>query len=165
MKLELLQLEVDMLLLKYGEASVLKALATATTCTEDGLQERLAVLKSKKVESSSRRFARKQPLEIAKEVIKGSTNEDQLLDLANLYQNKQFLPQLKDVRRFLGRFKITNNIKTRHDATRAVFESLNRCTREELEEFAPESDSDGRSSFEKLAEQIMGEPERESHDD
>ena len=157
MKVELLQLEVEMLLLKYGETSVLKALATATTSTEHGLQEKIDALKLKKAKSAKPKFSRKQPLDIAKEVITGSANEDRLMRLAILYQNRQFLPQLKDVRRFLGRFNVTKNIKSRSDATRLVFESLDRCTGEELKEFASDSGAVSKSSYDMLADQIMGD--------
>ena len=159
MKAELLQIEVEVLLLKYGEASVLKALSAATASTEEELRRKINVLKEKKTKTTKSTIAKKQPLDVAKEVIAGSTNEDQLMSLAVLYQNRQFLPQLKDVKRFLGRFNITKVVKNRNDATRIVFESLSRCSQEELMGFTSDSNTGGQSSFAKLAEHIMGDRE------
>ena len=164
MNIELLQIEVEILLLRYGEASVLKALSAAISSTEEELRGKINVLKEKKAKTTKNARAKKQPLDVAKEVIVGSANEDQLMSLAIRYQNREFLPQLKDVKRFLGRFNVTKDVKSRNDATRVVFESLSRCSQEELKELASASDTEGQSSFAKLAEHIMGDRENKSSD-
>ena len=156
MEVELLQIEVEILLLKYGETSVLKALSAAIASNEEDLRGKISALKEKKAQTTKNTRAKKQPLDVAKEIIAGSTNEDQLMSLAILYQNRQFLPQLKDVKRFLGRFNIIKNVKSRNDATRAVFESLSRCSQEELMSYTADTNTGGQSSFSKLAEHIMG---------
>lgn len=164
MNIELLQIEVEILLLKYGEDSVLKALSAAISSTEEELRGKISVLKEKKSKITKNVRTKKQPLDVAKEVIVGSINEDQLMSLAIRYQNREFLPQLKDVRRFLGRFDITKNVKSRNDATRVVFESLRRCSQEELKGLTSDSDTEGQSSFAKLTEHIIGGRENKSSD-
>ena len=170
MEIELLQIEVEFLLLKYGETSVLKALSAAIASNEEDLRGKICALrgkinalKEKKAQTTKNTRAKKQPLDVAKEIIAGSTNEDQLLSLAILYQNRQFLPQLKDVKRFLGRFNVFKNVKSRNDATRAVFESLSRCSQEELMSFTADTNTGGQSSFSKLAEHIMGDRGNKSY--
>ncbi len=162
MKNDLLQIEIDLLLLKYGEAAVIKALSSAVVTTEDELNKKIRTLKEKKLKAPKSPRQQKQPLDIAKEVITGSSNEHQLIKLATLYQNKQFLPQLKDVKRFLGRFNINKNIKSRNEATRVVFESLTKCSSDELTTFSTNSNTNSQSSFAKLAEHIMGDGNNKS---
>lgn len=155
MKSELLQIEVELLLVKYGEAAVLKALATAADVNEAILIEKIKSLQKAKTRPTARR-AQKQLIDVAKAVTEGSPNEDLLDKLAVLYQNKQFLPQLKDVKKFLGRFNMVRNIKNRNDATKIVFESLKKCSRDELAGFISDLDVGKQSSFATLAEHIMG---------
>lgn len=162
MKTELLQIEIDLLLLRYGEPTVLKALSSATNSTEEELRRKIEVLKEKKLQTKKSTRAKKQPLDIAKDVIADSANGEQLLRLAHLYQNRQFLPQLKDVKRFLGRFNVNKDVKSRNDATRIVFESLRRCSIEELTELTIDSNAEEQSSFAKLAGHIMGDSENKS---
>ena len=164
MSTELIQIEVEILLLKYGEDSVLKALSAAIVSTEEELRKKIDALKEKKAKTTKGRRTKKQPLDIAEEVIARSPNKDQLMNLAISYQNRQFLPQLRDVRRFLGRFGIRKNVKSRNDATRVVFECLNRYSQEELESLASDSNAEGQSSFSKLAGHIMGDRENKSSD-
>jgi len=156
MNTELLKIEVDLLVLKYGESAALRAFASATGSTEDAVRRRLAALKEKKTKSRGAQI-KKRPIYIAKDVAKGSVKEEQLMRLAVSYQNRQFLPQLKDVRRFLGRFNIERAIKSRDNATRIVFETLNRCSSEELDDFLSDSIKSGQSSFSRLAGHIMGD--------
>lgn len=162
MKKELLQIEIDLLLLKYGETAVIKALSSVSDKSEDEIVEKIRVLKERKTKVSKTPRQQKQPLDIAKEVITGSSNESQLINLAILYQNKQFLPQLKDVKRFLGRFNVSKNIKSRNEATRVVFESLAQCSLDELIYLATDSNTNSQSSFAKLAEHIMGDGDNKS---
>ena len=164
MKSELLKIEVELLLLKYGEESVLKALSGTTGSTEDAIHQKLSMLKEKKTNSKISR-TKKRPIDVAKEVVGDSVNKEQLMQLAVSYQNRQFLPQLKDVKRFLGRFNITKNITSRDNATRIVFESLNRCSSEELNGFLSDINMADGSSFSRLAGHIMGDrdSERSSH--
>lgn len=157
MNTELLKIEVDLLVLKYGEEAALRAFAGATGSTEDAVRRKLATLKEKKTKSMGAR-TKKRPIDIAKDVAKDSAHEEQLLRLAVSYQNRQFLPQLKDVRRFLGRFNIEKSIKSRDNATRIVFETLNRCSSDELDDFLSDSIESDQSSFSRLAGHIMGDP-------
>ncbi len=158
MKSELVQIEVELVLLKYGEPAVLRALSAATGANEDELRKKTKALQEKKAKSPRVPKIKKQLIDVAREVVTGSANEDELLKLASLYQNKQFLPQFKDVKRFLGRFNIAKDVKSRNDATKSVFESLNKCSGEELKGFITDVDTDtgGRSSFATLADHIMG---------
>ena len=154
MKAELLEVEVELLLLKYGEASVLKAISATTGSSEDTIRKKLSILKEKKTIRKKSRL-KKRPIDVAKDVVGDSANKEQLMQLAVSYQNRQFLPQLMDVRRFLHRFNIAKNVKSRDNATRIVFESLNRCSPEELNDFLSGINRSEHSPFSILAGHIM----------
>jgi len=162
MKADLLQVEVELLILKYGEASIVKAIALSLNSSEDDILKKIKELRVKRDKTPKATKPKKSPLDVAKEVITGGKNEDLLTDLAVLYQNKQFLVELKDVKRFLGRFNISREVKSRNEGTRLVFEALCRNTREELSEFISDSNSAGKSSFAKLADHIIGGSGKES---
>lgn len=162
MKSELVQIEIELILLKYGESAVVKALSTVTGVSEDDLKNRIQSLQEKKAKPAKAPTVRKQPIDIATEIVKGTANENELTSLATLYQNKQFLPQLKDVKRFLGRFNAPGTPKSRNDATRVVFESLCKCTSEELKGFIENTNAGGDSAFATLADHIMGVNENKS---
>lgn len=156
MKADLLQIEVELLLLKYGEASAVKAIALSLNSSEEDILKKIEALRAKKDKTPKTARPKKAPLDVAKEIVAGDTNEDLLTNLAILYQNKQFLAELKDVKRFLGRFNISKEVKSRNEGTRLVFEALCRTTREELSDFISDSNSGGESSFAKLADHIIG---------
>lgn len=162
MKSELVQIEVELILLKYGESAVVKALSAATGVSESELKARIKTLQEKKATAARAPKVKKQPFDIASGIVKGAANENELMSLATLYQNKQFLPQLKDVKKFLGRFNLPNMPKSRIDATRVVFESLCNCTSEDLKCFIENTNVGGDSAFATLADHIMGGNENKS---
>jgi hypothetical protein len=164
MKSELVQIEVELIVLKYGEPAVLKALATVTGASENELLDKIKMLKENKIKPKRAAKKQKQPIDIAKDIFINAINEHELMELANLYQNKLFLPQLKDVRRFLGRFNITKTLKSRNDATRLVFDSLIKCTNDELKGFIADVNLSENSSFATLTDQIMGTHEGKASD-
>lgn len=162
MKADLLKLEVELLLLKYGESSVVREVALSLNSSEEDILKKIEALRAKKDKSPKAARPKKSPLDVAKEVVAGAENEDLLTDLAILYQNKQFLSELKDVKRFFGRFNISKEVKSRNEGTRLVFEALYKTTREELSDFILDSNSGGQSSFSKLADHIIGGNSKES---
>jgi hypothetical protein len=162
MKSELVQIEVDLLLVKYGESAVLKALSVATGADEIKVKRKVKSLRETKEKHLTEKKEQKQPIDVATAVVEGSANEDLLGKLAVLYQNRQFLPQFKDVKRFLGRFNIGKSAKNRNDATKIVFESLKKCSREDISGFITDLSAGDQSSFSTLADHIMGSHDRKS---
>lgn len=165
MKSKLVQIEVELLLLKYGENAVIRALALASGLNEEKLQEKIFSLQELKTKPARTQKEKKQLVDIANEVLKGAAHEEELRKLAALYQNKRFLPQLKDVKRFLGKFSIGKYAKSRNEATKMVFESLKKCSLDELTAFISEVDNGEQSSFATLADHIMGSHGRKSSND
>lgn len=156
MSINILELELEILVLKYGRQKVYKAFANIQGKSEVEIYYKVKSLKELKEKRASKKRPKKLPLEIAEEIISGSANEEQLNKLAILFQNKQFLPQLKDVRRFLERQNINTTVRSRSNSTRSIFETLKHCNKEELDELLIDSKTDEQSSFAKLSDQIIG---------
>ena len=59
MEIEFLQIEVEILLLKYGETAVLKALSSATASNERDLRGKISALKEKKSANNEKHESKK----------------------------------------------------------------------------------------------------------
>ncbi len=80
-----------------------------------------------------------------------------ILELARRFENKTFLPQMRDVRNFLVPFGLDRNIlKSRVDSAQKVIEKLCELSPSELAELVDFVPS-GNSAFSELAGEIMGD--------
>lgn len=155
MKKELLEIEVRLLIHKYGYNNILRTLALVKESSLEQIEALLCDIEKRGDRLKSKK--RKSDIEIAEETIKGSENYEVLKLLAMHYHNKRFLPQLKDAKRFLEQAGIdAGSIKSRVLATKRVFESLKSYNLKELEELIPSCESDGETAFSALAKEIIG---------
>ncbi len=162
MKIDFLTIEVELLLLKYGDAAIIKALAEAQGITADQVLQRLDAARTQKRQSGAKAKPRKAAIEIVKEVILGAENERELMDLAIRFQNKRFLPELKDVKRFSERNGIPSNFSSRDAAAKPIFEKLRLLGRERLDDLLGSSESNDESQFARLSRQLIeGEGEKD----
>jgi len=155
MKNDFLKIEMELLLLKYGEASVVKALAEAQGVSADKLLQNLEDKRKQKRQGTTKARVRKPAIDIARELIEGSENEQLLLDLAGRFQSKSFLPQLKDVKRFAERNGISDNFASRDAAAKPLFEKLRMFSRERIQELLASADSAKESHFAQLSKQLI----------
>jgi hypothetical protein len=86
--------------------------------------------------------------------VEPETNENKKVER---YENKSFLPQLKDVQRFLERSRVgPKSLKSRRDALKHVLAALSRLPAEELDRLARLSTGGSDSDYAHLAREIMG---------
>jgi hypothetical protein len=120
----------------------------------------LAAAEQKKHAKKARRV--QSATEIATEF--GKTRPDAadiLQTLAKRYENRAFLPQLRDVERFLERRGTRgSHLKSRRDAARPLMEALGKLANAELRELVVESEPGQESDYALLAREIMGAPKR-----
>ena len=155
MKKEILNIEIELLIVKYGYKNILEALSKIKGISIDEIEFSIASLQKK---SDMRKPIRKKSIiEVAEDVISGAEHYTSLHKLAIKYRNKEFLPQLKDVRRFLERSGIeSNKLKSRVDSTKKVFEFLKGLSKHEIESLLTEIPENGESAFSALANEIIG---------
>lgn len=154
MKKDFLEIELRLLIQKYGYSSILRKLAVIKESSLEQIETLLCEIEQRGNRSKTKK--QKSDIEVAEETIKGSANYEVLKQLALSYHNKRFLPQLKDVKRFLSQSGVDiSNIKSRVLATKKVFELLKGFGRKELEELNPSYERNGETAFSALAKEII----------
>jgi len=150
-----LEIEIKLLVLKYGHTAVLKGLAMAANTSLEEIEAMIRRITERKT-SKARTLQRKTAIETAEKIISSSANYKLLHELAVRYQDRTFLPQLRDARQFLERHGINQKVKKRSVAVRPVFEVLLAQSQEELKELLAELHPAGTSTFSQLANEIIG---------
>lgn len=118
---DLLKIDIRFLFSRYGRAAALRAISEALNLTDEELQEELRKL----VESVPSR--KKKPKVFTVEDLKVIPQEslECLLVLDARYENRTFLPELRDANRFLERYgPRAPRIKSRGAGKRRIFEIL-----------------------------------------
>jgi hypothetical protein len=153
-----LRLHLSLLLAQYGEPSVLEGLAPLIGHTPKELHDRLNDVH--KV-GHARQKKPKGPVRVGSSVealIAEHPDKAELLrKIQARFVARTFLPELKDVRRFLDRHgQPSTSVKKRDDAFGRVAKQLAGLPKAELEAVASESMSSGYSSLGLISDQILG---------
>ncbi len=159
MKDQFLGIEVRLLVLRYGRPAVLAALARDSGRTVSQLEQELFALEQK---APSTRTARThQPLLDVVSSVGGDRPEilEVLRELAVSYQNRVFLPSLRDVHRFLDRLGVNDvAAKSRAAAGPAVIRALAKLQPEQIRDIAAKEHPHRESDYAVLSRAIMGTP-------
>jgi hypothetical protein len=154
--LELLDLDVRLLLLRHGRAKVLQALAVLGEQTVEELELQMQALGQK-----TKAKKRAQPVLmdlVAEQAGLRPEISEPLRALAVAFENRTFLPQLRDVQRFLDRIGAPHGkFKSRAAAAPSVVRALAKLGPDDLAHLTadkPGPDSD----YSLLARAIMGTP-------
>jgi hypothetical protein len=100
---EILDLEISLLLLKHSRRSVLQAIARRERLSDDVVEQEFRSLLSVNNASNRKKKSSPKPFDIDS-VISGREDKALLLrELNARFENRTFLPELKDVKRFFDR--------------------------------------------------------------
>ena len=148
-----LQLEIRLRLLKNGRQKVLSALAELGEQSIEDVEKELQAMEQRGRKAKIKPTA----IELAALESRGSKEIDEHLRvLAIAFQNKTFLPQLRDVQRFLDRREPHGKFKSRNAAAPALFRTLAKLPKEELISLTMPDESLEESDYSILARTIMG---------
>lgn len=155
---DLLDIDVRLLIIRYGKRKVLEALARLGEQTLDELMQQLPAVKQG---SKSKTKRRAEPPSLIDLVASETRGKDDLTELVRVlaveFQNRTFLPHLRDVQRFLDRAGVPHgHLKSRAAAARVVIRALATLSRDELLHLAERDRSSGDSDYSLLARAIMG---------
>lgn len=157
---KILELEIQLLLKKYGYSKVVKALGLSQERTIEDIEQEISKVQDNKVKGKPAR-KKSSVLEIALKVATQAPHISQQLQLlAVKFEETTFLPLLKDVRRFLE--KQSNKpvtLKNRLAGASQVFSVLKNMTAHELDELL-EATNNTESDFSLLSEQIISRSSR-----
>jgi hypothetical protein len=159
----LLNLELRVLLLRYGRSRVIEALAQLGEQSLDEVQAEITAAEQKP--RGKKRAAIQSATEIAAELAREKPEiSDALQALAAGYDNRTFLPQLRDVQRFLQRTGTSaSHVRSRRDAARPLVIALSRLGADELNRIVPSSSSRD-NDYALLAREIIGQRSAPKHD-
>jgi hypothetical protein len=152
---ELLNIDLRLLLLRYGKTRVSDALTKLEEPTVGELESEIATIKIRKSRGKRKTVS---AIEVAAEISRDKPECSQSLQsLAARYENRTFLPHLRDVHRFLERSGTRHaSVRSRADAARSVFNSLSRLSADELRKLAESPGTSRDSDYALLAREIMG---------
>lgn len=152
----ILSIEVRVLLVKYGYRKLIQALSEVKSDSIEKIEEDI-----RKLELSKRNKSKPhaEPIDdIVSKIINNNLEKaDQLRKLAASYENRTFLPRLRDVRQFLERNSVNPRIlKSRPSAVSQVFRTLASLDISQLEEYLVASGTGTDNALSILSDQIMG---------
>lgn len=127
------------------------------------IEAELAAAQNKK-KTGTRRSQPRSASEIAAEISRNEPERSHSLQkLASRYDNKTFLPTLRDVRRFLDRTGVSDSKpKDRRRAALQVVTALSRVSAQELDQLAASPEHETESDYSVLAREIIGGKARSS---
>lgn len=150
------ELEIRLLLLRYGRRRVVEALARLGDQRVEDVEREISSSECK----TKRKRSQPSSLDIvASEGKKRPEIAHYLNQLANSYEARTFLPQLRDVVRFLEQGGVTvGRPKSRTAAAPTLFRALGKMEPAELRRLTTSSPSEADGDFALLARAIMRNP-------
>lgn len=159
MKDHLLDIDVRLLVLRHGRQKVLSALARLVEQTPEQLDQQLLALEHK---PPARRGGgpKLSLVEVAAlECRERAEIKEPLRALAVAFENRLFLPNLRDVQRFLDRVGASpQKFKSRTIAGPALIRALSKLPKDELLGLSAQDTSPHESDYALLSRAIMGGP-------
>lgn len=155
MKKEMLSYDVALLLLRYGPSPVVGELAQQLGMSEERLLVDLDRMRDlpRKGSATKRRAT---GFSVEKFVSEHPEMAEMLITLDARYENRTFLPELRDVKRFLDKHGHTlRTVKSRQVAKRRVFEVLVGLEPRRVVDLAKEQFSGADSSLGMISDQIL----------
>lgn len=153
----LLDLELRLLVARYGKTKVAKALSEIGSADLTTIEAGVKDYENGSKRSKAQRRTKKSIEEMVREVNPANPDIAHLLEkLARAYENKEFLPELREVKRFLEYRDIPSlKIRSRRDALPIVLQALAPCSIDELRKLDEERRS-SRSDLGIITDQILG---------
>ena len=153
MNSKLLDVDVQLLILRYGRSQVLEALARLGKQTVEDLELQLRAVEQK---SKAKRTTPPAIDLLASACRERPEITESLRALAVRFDNRTFLPHLRDVRRFLDRIGAPPaKLGSRASAAPFLVRALAKLTPEELSRLSVPDESAGESDYSLLAHAIM----------
>lgn len=156
-----LGLWTKLLIAEYGRDRVIAALAEIENVEFDAIEREIQAHKQRKI---GRRYKQSSTLS---ELLKNSNLDPKKLALINqigcAYENKKYLPELWQAKRFLDSRGIeTRNIRSRIAALPLIVKVLSNLSADELTDLAAGSSKSARGDLGIIADQILGSANEKS---
>lgn len=155
---EFLELEVSLILLKYGKEALLKTLARRMQLSDEALRLELEKLALRAEYPSASKKKAIRPFSLDSVLIGREEKAGPLRQLCARFENRTFLPELKDVKRFFDRHGMPAPIwKSRSLAQASLFRFLADLDVTELYKLLDEGPAGAEaSSLGLISDEILG---------
>lgn len=151
----LLHYEIILLLAKYGEKQVLEAFASHLHLPSDVLEAKLLEMSKLKPRVTTKKRHESSAI-IDSLVVQHPDKAEYLKKLFSRFQNKTFLPELKDLKRFYNRHADDlGRVKSRTDAIPKLFKLIASLDIKDLTNLCDDFKAGEYSSLGILSEEIM----------
>lgn len=152
---EILELELSLLLIKYGEKRVLKSLAKVNGLRASELEANLKRIHQAEKKPTKRKG--RDTSKVVEEIINQHPQKTQLLKLLySRFQSRTFLPQLRDIKRFFNKHSLEpGSLSSRNNSAAKVFKLLANLDEIELKELTQEQDKAQYSALGIISDEIM----------
>lgn len=154
-----MSLHVKLLVSQYGRGEILKALAHIDGIDLATVEREFQSVQASLKEKNKKRNPVNKPniRKILERTVIPPNVQPLVKHLAYAYESKNFLPELRKVRRFLESHGVeANKIRSRSVALSKIIDVLARQTPEILKELIAESEQDTGSDLAIIADQILG---------
>jgi len=154
---QFLEIDVRLLVLRYGRQRVLNTIARLTDQTFEELEQHLQTVEQKP--KAAQTNASKPALVeiVASECRERPDIAESLRTIALDFENRTFLPELRDVKRLFDRIGVpSSKLKSRIAAGPLLIRTLSKLSREELLRLAQRDKVPGESDYSLLSRAIMG---------
>lgn len=161
----MLELELRLLLLRYGRRLVLETLASLGTQTIEDFEREISA-----IEDRRDRRAHKTAPSARTLIMEAFRDRPEVIiaveTLVANYEKRTFLPQMRDVQRFLNRYgEGSGRLRSRRTALTQLIEALAKMTPAQIADLSKTSEGSNDSDYALLAREIMkGEPTRRHRD-
>jgi len=151
----LLEIELRLLLLRYSRRRILEALAVLRESTVEEIEAELSLIEERVVSHKPRTTP--SATDLVYEMSRARPESIEFLQaLAARYDNRTFLPHLRDVQRFLDRIGFAHGqLKSRRAAARHMLTALCRLSVDDLKRLSTHGATTS-GDYEMLAREIMG---------
>ncbi len=152
---EILELELKLFLIKYGEKKILTSLAKLIGISPSELENKVQKVHQvgkKTVKEKGNRLSR-----VIEEIIEQHPQKARLLrKLYDQFQDRSFLPETHDIKRLLHRYELkSDGLKSRDSSAPKVFKLLASLEENELEELVQLHKNSNFSSLGIISDEIM----------
>jgi hypothetical protein len=151
----ILELQVELLVLQHGRRSVVEAIAGTGGRPAEEIERDIASIQRRKV------VKRRKEVNSEETLLREFRGRPDLLPLIRRllqsYENRIFLPNLRDVQRFVERSGgLKSRLKSRQLAIVPLIRTLAGLTDTEIERIVHDLSAAGSNDYELLAREIMG---------
>ncbi len=153
---KILEIEIKILLLKHGYKSIITALSKIKDTSIESVISDIEKQEERNLLNKNKKAIKTDYIDLVYSKIQAHENKEYLLSLLTQFQNKTFLPELKDVRKFIEQSGGNPvKAKSRMDSVKILFETLMKMNGAKIIEINNQQKNYKSNVFSELSNEII----------